>query len=457
MEGYATGDPLLVSVAQRERRNLNKLVVLLLILIFFVEFLPSEAFLYDFLRSKRLSRGEIFDEIFPLWNYAKLPSLVLMGLLSESVGNLGTLVVGLLFGAATVSITALGTSVGEMRVTQFTVALADASHTGALFGLLFEIMNRGSGTEGFQTTVHWAQAVLLLANCCAGLVGSIWREKFHVPYQELWFVSMASQAVALSVVFVLSIGCLRQRVGLAKPSFLWYQLRDVAKHFWLVGVREWTLGLVCSNLVHDFVLSYWQGLLPEADRHENYKNGYVTAAAYFLPAAFLMLTARTRVFKKLSLRRTFISVLLLIAAVLVFFMGRSASTYMVYPLFVAYEFFFKLFGVIAMHQVAASVCTSVETDRVERRAEYRARLALLFSVTAIFCALAESGTQWLFETLPGHSKKGLLFDSTRLEGLGVFLGCSAVLFFVGSKLGCVCVGQDEADLNDVANDARSQT
>lgn len=56
----------------------------LVLFTFWSQFKPSEPFLVDFLIDmKGLSNAQIFQDIFPLFTYAKLPSLLLIGMLSE--------------------------------------------------------------------------------------------------------------------------------------------------------------------------------------------------------------------------------------------------------------------------------------------------------------------------------------------------------------------------------------
>lgn len=413
-----------------ERRQFNILIVFLLLVIFFFEFLPSESFLTAFLVSKGLHNSQVSDEVFPLWFYARFPALVVMGLLAEVLGNLGTLALGLVFGATTVSMTAFGASLTVMQLTQFTVALSTAAHTGALYGLLFELSAKRM--NGYQAPVHWSHAVLLVSNGTANLLGSYLRTALKVPLSTLWWVSLGSQCVALAIMVALAIGCCQQGVGFPRQTGAWFLCRDLYKNFWLVGVREWTFAVICTAVAHSFVGTYWQSLL-RVQKHDNEDlNGYISALAFFVTAVFLTATSQTRCFRNRTYRRPFITILLSVAGILVHLIGVSSGSAGLYTAYVAYQLVFRAFGVLAMQQVGGEVCAVVDMDRTQRRT----RLALLFSVTSICSSCVEAFVQLLFLHVPGSSKSGHLLLKTRFESMGLFLCSMAVLYLIGTKLGC---------------------
>ena len=98
--GQASGD--LDEAAARRAGHVG--IALLLAWFALATLEPSEPFLVDFLISKGLTNQQVYDDVFSLWVYLRLPALLLMGSLAERFGSAPTLLLGSLFGTATVAI-----------------------------------------------------------------------------------------------------------------------------------------------------------------------------------------------------------------------------------------------------------------------------------------------------------------------------------------------------------------
>lgn len=142
---------------------------------------------------KGFTNEAIFQDMFPIWTYARFPLLLLTGIFSEFevVAGQGVLLVGAICGFATVLLTLFGTSFLPQQIAQITVAANFASRF-AVNAVIFQL----ASPDHVQQDVHIMKAVLLLSNACSAILGEVLRDS-GAPLSMLYVVSAAATGLAL--------------------------------------------------------------------------------------------------------------------------------------------------------------------------------------------------------------------------------------------------------------------
>lgn len=455
------------SAASLTRRHLAKRsIVLLLCFVGFVQFLPSEPFLVDFLLSKGLSHEQVTDDIFPLWIVFRLPALMLNGLLAELLGNAIVVLLGACFGLVTVVMTCFCHSLTALQVTQLTVAVSMTAHIGPLYALVFEL---SSGTRAsYQANVHWVKAVVVFSNFAAGIAGSTMRYTLHASYMLIWQVSLVTQLLALGFAICLpgfTRGLRATRLGAAGAnvrssgaswSFLtstwqpmpasppmssnscgrvshtwsWELMLDVLRSYRLQGVAEWTLWAIVAHTAHVMVATYWQALVRAKGHRPEDSNGFVSAASFLLAVLVLVALAKAPVLSNRKNRWWIITLSLLAGGIAVLSMGVFPEVWQVYMAYIAYQATFELSGAVSTHQVGAEVLEHVaqmSSPRALGRSEEgprKPRIALLISVNQLFSSLVQMVVQYGFKKCQsGHHPLSMARRFVIL-GAGLLIGAA---------------------------------
>lgn len=442
-------------------------LALLLAFLALAEFEPSEPFLTDFLVSKGLTKDQVSNELFSLWLYFRLPALLAAGLVAEYLGSARMLFIGALFGCITASMTLWCTSLFFLKVTQLTVAISVASHTGAFFAVLFELSARTD--RGSQVHVHYAKAVLVLSNSVAGFLGSLLRRAFTARYGVLFGITLVAQMISLLIAAALVQrtavfrdrssragaldAALSTQVGPAEVRrfAVW---RDVASSFRLLGVAEWTCWSVAMHTGHVLVTTYWQPLLREKTHRKQDWNGLANSAGYLLGALALIASSRMHVLADPGYRRRAIVTSMTLCGILIVAMGSVRGVLLFYSCFAVFQAVFRLSSAAATQQVGAEVrgreaaAESARLEAVRLTAPAcasegaacppaaaapplpRARLALLVSATEVLGSCAQGLAQLAFGAwrTPGGARQPL---SSGFVALGVGLVVAAAIFAIG--------------------------
>ena len=143
---------------------------------------------------KGFTNEAIFQDMFPIWTYARFPLLLLTGIFSEFevVAGQGVLLLGAICGFATVLLTLFGNSCLPQQIAQITVAANFASRF-AVNAVIFEL----ASPDRVQQDVHIMKAVLLLSNAGSAILGEILRDSLGAPLSMLYVISAAATGLAL--------------------------------------------------------------------------------------------------------------------------------------------------------------------------------------------------------------------------------------------------------------------
>eukprot|EP00435_Cladocopium_sp_Y103_P040165 s1401_g10.t2 len=191
---------------------------------------------------KGFTNEAIFQDMFPIWTYARFPLLLLTGIFSEFevVAGQGVLLVGAMCGFATVLLTLFGNTFLPQQIAQITVAANFASRF-AVNAVIFQL----ASSDRVQQDVHTMKAVLLLSNAGSAILGEILRDNLAAPLSMLYVISAAATGLA---------------VICSSATLLWK-----------------------VNPAHGVALTYWQNLL-KVRVAETDHNGYMLGASYLAAA-----------------------------------------------------------------------------------------------------------------------------------------------------------------------------
>jgi len=416
---------------------------------FFSQFKPSEPFLVDYLvDGKGLSNTQVYQNVFDLFIYARLPCVAIVGLFAELpwCGSRCLLVGGAACGLITVLLTRFGDSLCALQTAQFTVAAAFASRIALpAFALSLTLPSQ------FQHTVHTIRAVILLSNFCSSMAGELLRDLAGISLNRLFEISAVFQALTLVFAVLLPVRSSKEITPelevtsetitetiahsnetdrsskLAQPFLdLWLSLQ-------LRGVTWWTVWALAMNPAHQLVATNWQNLVRAKHIVSNH-NGFLQASMYLVAAVLTAVSGRSA-----SLRsRTSVLVIgsMLVAGILVGQVVGASRQLSIYTWLLLYQCVFEVTTTVATFQVGVEVsrATGVSASRALhgqgapgagkkrgfKTAPRCSRLTLVFSATQILCSAVESAIQLLVS--------GLRSLESRFYGLGGSLAAlSAVL------------------------------
>jgi len=421
---------------------------------FLSQFQPSEPFLVDFLvGAKGLSNVEVYNSVFNLFVYARLPFVALVGLVSEVpfATSRGMLVVGAMCSVATVLLTRFGDGLESQQVAQFTVAFSFASRM-AVPALIFTM----TPPAQCQERVHTVKAVMLLSNCLSAALGELLRDEAGMPLASLFDVSTIAPFLGLICTMLLPVApsdsepaaprtiggpdsadtvCYDSETGpLSLLSFScgsdvppWLQhLQEPLIDLWslvrLRGVMWWTMWALVMNPVHGLILIYWQSLV-RTKHFTGDHNGSMMAGTYFIASILTLISGRLKPLSACPsvavIGSTFVSGLLLCRVV--------AESHQV-PLFMwllTYLCIFEVTTAMGTFQVGHEVrqaTTSSTENKSFARAPRCARLTLLFSTTVTLAGIAEVTIQVII--------RGFKSVAFRIAGLGISLTVLAMVLML---------------------------
>lgn len=386
----------------------------LYLFVFFSQFKPSEPFLVNFLvDSKGFTNSEVYNAVFDLFVYARLPCVAIVGMLSEmpNFGVRRVLAGGAACSLVTVLLTRFGQGLAMQEAAQFTVAFAFASRL-AVPALAFSVTRPSE----YQETVHNIKAVLLLSNFCSALLGEALRDS-GVRLSALFDLSAVGQA--LSLLFALLLPATRKDAGNVHVSEvpsaagaspggvasiqgplmdLWLSLR-------LRGVMWWTVWALAMNPAHGLALLYWQNLV-RAKHVMNDHNGILLASMYFIAALLTLASRRSAPLRGLTAFLVIGS--MSGAGFLLCRLVVESGQLRLYGCLLMYQCLFEVVSAIATFQVGVEVmrATAASMSRAihvpgsaagrgfgRREVPRSPRLTLLFSVTSIMAGANETVLQ----------------------------------------------------------------
>eukprot|EP00929_Paragymnodinium_shiwhaense_P098501 TRINITY_DN59975_c0_g1_i1.p1 TRINITY_DN59975_c0_g1~~TRINITY_DN59975_c0_g1_i1.p1 ORF type:complete len:544 (-),score=128.40 TRINITY_DN59975_c0_g1_i1:43-1674(-) len=437
-------------------------LALLYLFAFWTQINPSEAFLVDYLvEEKGLSDRQVFQRVFDLFIYSRLPCVALVGLLSELpfCSNRFLLVVGTTCGLITTLLTRFGDSLVAQQAAQFFVAASFASRM-VVPTIAFEL----AMPSEFQRAIHRVKATVLIANAISALLGEALRDN-GVSLTVLVDLSIISQLVALFcglTIPVLDCECSGQkqlhaggytarRPGRGRRrwcSCLRASMRDLWRSLKLRKVFCWTAWALLMNPVHGLTMTYWQSLV-RAKHIFNDHNGLLLASMYFVAALLTLLTGGAA-----PLRRgtaTLVVGSMTVAGVLLHELASESREFTLYVMLLLYFCTFEVMTAIATFQVGVEVIDAVKlasspppsANKLDRSWSLHsgdsmrkmtastavptcARLTLLFSATGIAGHACETSMQLFIN--------GVTSMEARLSSLGVALLVGAGIFLVASLL-----------------------
>jgi len=423
---------------------------------FLSQFQPSEPFLVDFLVGvKGLSNVEVYTSIFSLFVYARLPFVVLVGLISELpfATSRGMLVVGAMCSVATVLLTRFGNGLESQQASQFTVAFSFASRM-ALPALIFTM----TPAAQCQERVHTVKAVMLLSNCCSAALGELLRDEAGMPLAHLFDVSTVAQVLGLICVMLLpahpegseaasheaNVGsgssdcvCCDSETGRGAllPFSCGSDVSSWLKHLqaplidlWssirLRGVMWWTTWALMMNPVHGLMLIYWQSLV-RAKNFSGDHNGSLIAGMYLVASILTLISGRLK--RPLACPSVAVISSTLVSGLLLCCIVAESQQGPLFLWLLTYLCIFEVTTAMGTFQVGhevtqAMALSSSTANKSFAPAPHGARLTLLFSATVTLAGITEVTIQIII--------RGFKSVAFRVEGLGISLTVLAMVLIV---------------------------
>jgi len=420
--------------------------------------------------SKGFTNHQVYQQIFCLYVYSRMPFNALVGVLSElpHCGASTVLTLGGICGLATAAITRFTTALWCQQAAQLTVAAAFASRY-AVAAVAFAL----SPPSCFQRNIFMVRALLLLSNCCSALLGEVLRDA-GAPLSVLFDVDLMSQSLTvLFAVALTAVGCVAGRgtlqaseaprirewlsvaevaeVATAPPATraaagwvtrLKAPVKDLLMYFQFRVVIWLTVWALAANTAHGIVMTYWQNLLHEKGiRHDH--NGYLLASMYF---AASMLTAASR---RLSVLRGHTSALamgsVLSSGLLLCLVVASSQQLLFYSWLLLFQCGFEVMTAVSTFQVGSEVSEPRTSGRLEGAGALKqandgttttpcsARLTLLFSVTGIICGITEAIAQAVLSSTWQSMSPRFLCLGLGLGGLAVLMTAVRALEEVSAR------------------------
>lgn len=182
---------------------------------FFVQFKPSEPFMFQFLTSeKNLSASEVVGDIFPLSTYGQLVAQPLLGLIPELLSTGVSLslwkyrfpyALAVIVGSISFFVTSLMLTEAQPRdflilqLQEITYALGFA--TIPLFtAYLFRLMR---DRRRFLVTISVTKAITLFSISLSGFLGQVLETYFNAPLRSVYVVSTVCLGIAIAFAVLL--------------------------------------------------------------------------------------------------------------------------------------------------------------------------------------------------------------------------------------------------------------
>ncbi|CAE8650070.1 unnamed protein product [Polarella glacialis] len=424
------------------RTQVRGSLLALYLMVFFSQFKPSEPFLVDFLVSKGFTNKQVYKNMFPLYVYARLPCMILVGLFSELPCCRGgaaacsrILFAGTVCGFATVMLTLWTEHLEAQQLAQFTVAFNFASRF-AVVPMIFALVPAAE----YQQHTHLVKAVLLISNAGSALLGEVLRDMASFPLSGLFSVAAVCQAASVLCALALlraepSPGPTPSEVVAAQrgiPQLGWATslkaaMRDLVLCFRLRCVVWWTIWALAMNSSHGLALTYWQNLLRENGIQSNH-NGYMLGGTYLAAAGLVAACRRSALLGGLT--EALIIPTLLAAGTLLFAVASATQEVPFYSLLTLFQCIFEVVTAVSTFQVGAELTRAADPELARTRSSWpvpkQARLTLLFSATGVLVGLTETSLQVVLGRL--HSQQ------MRFQLLGLGLAALGVLLAVVSCL-----------------------
>lgn len=331
---------------------------------FWSQFKPSEPFLTDYLiDTKDLPGPVIYQYVFDLFIYARLPCVAFVGLLSGRpwAGCRKVLVAGASCGLTTVLLTRFGKGLLLQQLAQFTVAAAFASRI-ACPALVFAVAPPSHQQRG----VHTLKAVMLLSNFCSAAMGEMLRDFTGAPLDLLFDISVVGQALSLLFAVMLPERTQRQRREL-DPSVLsqaarrhceWLprQLAELQLSLWVHTVAWWTAWALWMNPIHGLAMTYWQGLVRSKHIVPDH-NGSLLASMYLIAAGCTLACGNTAPLRGFT--PTVVILSMSAAGLLLVRLVGEWRQWAIYGCLLLYQCLFEVTSAIATFQVGTAVTCSL--------------------------------------------------------------------------------------------------
>lgn len=338
----------------------------------------------DFLvQVKGFTNEAIFQDMFPIWTYARFPLLLLTGIFSEFevVAGQGVLLVGAICGFVTVLLTLFGNTFLPQQIAQITVA-ANFTSRFAVNAVIFQV----ASPDSVQQHVHIMKAILLLSNACSAILGEILRDSVGAPLSMLYVISAAATGLALICsIFLLGSKPSARDSGPTRQKVM-ASCSDLVRIFQLPCVAWWTIWALAVNPAHGVALTYWQNLLKDHVVETDH-NGYMLGVSYLAAALVVAACRRSSILRSWTSCLVILSILSM--GLLLLLLTVSSTQVLFYLFLVAIQCVYEVSTSVSTFQVGGEVCTSVSSSNGPREP----RLALLFCVTGVLSGAVASLVQ----------------------------------------------------------------
>jgi len=341
---------------------------------FWSQFKPSEPFLVDYLLdAKGLTQPQVYQQIFDLFIYTRLPCVALVGLVAGQRwgGTRRVLVAGAACGLVTVLLTRFGQALWCQQLAEFTVAAAFASRV-CCPAVAFAIAE----PEQYQESVHTLKAVMLLSNFFSAAVGEVLRDFAGAPLSFLFDLSAVGQAISLFLALSLPQWSSPQEVEEAldysivegssghtedcdeacrdRPATCKSLMGDLCSSLLLRRVAWWTAWALWMNPVHGLAITYWQGLVRSKNILSDH-NGALLAIMYLFAAIFTFASGNAAALRNKS-------ACLVISTML----GAGLLLVKVVDEYKELQIYFWLLLYQCLFEVTTAICTFQVGDEVTR-------------------------------------------------------------------------------------------
>jgi len=264
-----------------ESRHWHMTIISMSIIGFFVNFVPSEAYLTKYLMdNKGLTELDLNNLVWPVDTYAYLAFMLPVGIAAEVFGYRTIIVLGLLARQATRILLIFGQGIGNMMAMQGTYALASA--TNVVFFAYAMVIVPQSFRWKSSAIVY---AVYHLANVIASFIAQMLVDNLDIDLSLLFYVSWISQMIALVLFLPLMprrVGSLEGSLGQVIVHDGWkkacYKVFSTYRSMDLCG-WSWSLWWVFAYTSNSFFGNYYQSRIAVIDPDAPF--GYLTMGVEF--------------------------------------------------------------------------------------------------------------------------------------------------------------------------------
>lgn len=417
---------------RQESHNDKFGLIILYVLVFFAQFKPSDPFKVDYLVDVLgMPRFEVFNTLFPIRTYFRLPSVALIALLSEVpyFGGAGVITLGMSAGFVTEVLTRYGKTLFLQKVAMATSDLSFSTKC-AVPAMIFQLVARSE----FQRHSHLIQAFILASLAFSALCGEFLRDAVKMPLGQMIVVSAVGQGIAVVAAVALWVH-MHLSSRHAKPATLSTQSmarRESSLRTFMGGplglmkelllcmsnraVVWWALWIIFTTPAKSQVMLNWQSLIKAqapGGTLEDY-NGIFLAAQYLVAATLCALVRHSALLKGYSAALVICS--MLIGGVLQWLMATETQQFLIYTWVVLYVAMIDCLVAVSDFQVGKKV--TLEADPAS---QHRQHFIMVFCVINVIGGVLESGVQLQMD---GWSLED------RFQSLGLSLLCTGAFFLV---------------------------